>query len=108
MSPAATGASACSDWDEMSEGARPPSVALPLMGGLPEQLLPVAELRLHGAGAIEKVREVGDAAGLPGELQAPILVVGHPIVDVVWRPLRVLSQPSGGAPVPLCRPYRFV
>src|SRR3954454_20556263 len=83
MSPAATAASAYADWDEMSEGAHPPSVALPLMGGLPEKFLPVAELRLHGAGAIEKVSEVGDAAGLGGELEAGIVELGHQIVDIV-------------------------
>src|SRR5258705_7083953 len=103
MSPPATGASACSDWDEMSEGARPPSVALPLMGGLPEQLLPVAELRLHGAGAIEKVREVGDAAGLRGELETRIVLLGPPIVDIFWGLFVRPPHQSGGPPFPPCR-----
>src|ERR1700716_1068386 len=108
MSPAATAASAGSDGGEMSGGARPPSVALLLMGGLPEQLLPVAELRLHGPGTVQEIREEGDAARLRSELEAGIVELGHQTVDAVGRLLRVLPQQGGGALVRIGGLDRFV
>jgi len=40
------------------------SIALLIIGRLPEQILPVADLRLHASDAIQKRGEVSDAMGL--------------------------------------------
>src|SRR5512144_2839218 len=98
-----------STWQRMShDPGRSRSFALLLVGCLPEQLLPAAELRLHGAGAVEEIREEGVPARLRGELEARIVELGHQVVDAVGRRLRLLPQQSGGALVRIGDLDRFL
>src|ERR1700730_10566912 len=80
---------------------RPPSsvvsVALLLMRRLPEEVLPVGDLGLHRADAIEEGREIGDAMRPRRELEAGIIEQGEEFIDAFGRILRLLPQYRGGA-----------
>src|SRR5512144_1825410 len=90
-------------------GAAPTvSIALLVMRRLPEQLLPVLDLCLHGADAVEKRREMRDALRPRGKLEARVVELGDKIVDILGRFLDVLPQRGGGALVRIGDLDRFV
>src|SRR5262249_15645604 len=82
------------------------SIALMLVRGLPEQLLPVSHLCFQCADAIEKSREIGNAVGLRGELETGIIELRHEVLDRLGCLRNVLPKHRGSALVGVGDPDR--
>ena len=84
-------------WREAANWPR--SVALLVIGGLPEEFFPVFDFGLHAPDTVEKSREIGDAVRLRGEFEAGIAEQGNQVVDAFRRFLRQPLNPNAPKPV---------